>query len=113
MRLATIAIALALMLVDRDGAAELKAGVAKTDVTPPIGGQMYGYGARGTNVSEGVHDNRSQVIPRLDIRKNVGHPRDVAVVDDRRAFDVRDELRDILQIDGPLRIPPSDWNVAQ
>lgn len=36
--------------------AQLKAGVAQVDITPPIGGLMYGYGARGTNVSNGVHD---------------------------------------------------------
>ena len=37
-------------------AAELHVGVAKTNVTPPLGGKMYGYGARGSNVSSGVHD---------------------------------------------------------
>ena len=36
--------------------AELRAGVAATDITPPVGSAMYGYGARGANVSEGVHD---------------------------------------------------------
>ncbi|MEE2899107.1 MAG: neutral/alkaline non-lysosomal ceramidase N-terminal domain-containing protein [Gemmatimonadota bacterium] len=36
--------------------AQLSAGVARADVTPPLGGPMYGYGARGTNVSQGVHD---------------------------------------------------------
>lgn len=36
--------------------AELKAGVARRDITPPIGGLMYGYGARGMDVSTGVHD---------------------------------------------------------
>ncbi len=36
--------------------AQLLAGTAKADVTPPVGGPMYGYGARGTNVSTGVHD---------------------------------------------------------
>lgn len=35
---------------------ELRAGAASADITPPLGGLMYGYGARGTNVSEGVHD---------------------------------------------------------
>ncbi len=37
--------------------AQLSAGVARADITPPIGGSMYGYGARGTNVSQGVHDS--------------------------------------------------------
>lgn len=36
--------------------AEFMAGVAKSDLTPPLGGLMYGYGARGKNVSQGVHD---------------------------------------------------------
>lgn len=35
---------------------ELRAGVAKSDITPPLGGPMYGYGARGSNVSQDVHD---------------------------------------------------------
>ena len=30
--------------------------MAKADVTPPPGVRMYGYGARGENVSTGVHD---------------------------------------------------------
>jgi hypothetical protein len=38
------------------GASELQVGVARADITPPIGSRMYGYGARGTNVSTGVHD---------------------------------------------------------
>ena len=37
-------------------AAEFRVGTAKADITPPIGSRMYGYGARGTNVSTGVHD---------------------------------------------------------
>lgn len=34
----------------------LHAGTARADITPPVGSRMYGYGARGTSVSEGVHD---------------------------------------------------------
>jgi neutral ceramidase len=37
-------------------ASELRVGVASVDITPPIGSRMYGYSARGTNVSTGVHD---------------------------------------------------------
>ena len=37
-------------------AAEFRVGTAKAHITPPIGARMYGYGARGTNVSTGVHD---------------------------------------------------------
>lgn len=36
--------------------AELRAGAAKADITPPVGGRLYGYGARGDAVSTGVHD---------------------------------------------------------
>ena len=36
--------------------AEFRVGTAKADITPPIGSRMYGYGARATNVSTGVHD---------------------------------------------------------
>lgn len=36
--------------------AQLRAGVARAELTPPLGGPMYGYGARGANVSQGVHD---------------------------------------------------------
>ncbi len=37
--------------------AQLKAGTAKVEITGPKGSTMYGYGARGTNVSTGVHDS--------------------------------------------------------
>lgn len=46
-----------LIVLPRLGFAQLQAGVAQTNVTPPIGGLMYGYSARGKNVSEGVHDS--------------------------------------------------------
>ena len=36
--------------------AEFRAGAASADITPPTGGSMYGYGARGAAVSQGVHD---------------------------------------------------------
>jgi hypothetical protein len=36
--------------------AQLTAGVVQLDITPKIGGPMYGYSARGANVSQGVHD---------------------------------------------------------
>ena len=36
--------------------ADLVAGAAVRDITPPIGGMMGGYGDRGLNVSTGVHD---------------------------------------------------------
>lgn len=37
-------------------AGQLQAGTAKTNITPPLGGSLYGYGARGDQVSTGVHD---------------------------------------------------------
>lgn len=37
-------------------AAELKVGVATSDLNPPVGGKMAGFGDRGENVSTGVHD---------------------------------------------------------
>ncbi len=37
--------------------AELRAGAAAVEITPPLGGPMYGYGARGENTSQGVHDS--------------------------------------------------------
>ncbi len=38
-------------------AGQFSAGTATVDITPPVGGPMYGYGARGKNVSTGVHDS--------------------------------------------------------
>ncbi len=49
-----LCLALTLFLVPAQ--AELKAGVSVADITPPTGGEMAGYGARGANVSKGVHD---------------------------------------------------------
>jgi len=40
----------------QNGLPQLTAGVAQVDITPPTGVAMYGYGARGKNVSEGIHD---------------------------------------------------------
>ncbi|MEM6704720.1 MAG: hypothetical protein AAF690_18515, partial [Acidobacteriota bacterium] len=37
------------------GAQPLRAGAARVEITPPLGGAMYGYGAR-QGVSAGVHD---------------------------------------------------------
>ncbi|KPL08760.1 hypothetical protein AMJ85_07975 [candidate division BRC1 bacterium SM23_51] len=56
MRFATVCPMLLILFCSQAGFAELKAGVARADITPPIGGMMYGYGARGINVSKGVHD---------------------------------------------------------
>ncbi|MDE2850737.1 MAG: neutral/alkaline non-lysosomal ceramidase N-terminal domain-containing protein [Acidobacteriota bacterium] len=35
---------------------QLRAGAAAVEITPPAGSLLYGYGARGTNRSTGVHD---------------------------------------------------------
>ena len=56
MRFISVCLSVLILTVAQPALAELKAGVAKEDITPPIGGMMYGYGARGRNVSEGVHD---------------------------------------------------------
>lgn len=56
MRFITASLSFLVLVSAQQGLAELKAGVAKADITPPIGGMMYGYGARGINVSKGVHD---------------------------------------------------------
>ena len=34
----------------------LTGGAARREITPPVGGAMYGYSARGAAVSVGVHD---------------------------------------------------------
>jgi hypothetical protein len=47
---------LAAFTISPVAAPELRAGAAQADITPPVGGAMYGYGARGANVSTGVHD---------------------------------------------------------
>jgi len=46
-----------LLVLPQTGFAQLQAGVAQTNVTPPVGGLMYGYNTRGKNVSKGVHDS--------------------------------------------------------
>jgi neutral ceramidase len=51
-----VLIVLAVLAYAAVAQAELRAGVATADITPPIGGRMAGYSARGTNVSTGVHD---------------------------------------------------------
>ena len=57
MRRRTLAsLVLVLALAASSVSADLRVGVAKVDITPPVGGAMYGYGARGANVSTGVHD---------------------------------------------------------
>ncbi len=56
MRFVTMFLSLLILFIPIEAFAELKAGVAKADITPPIGSRMYGYGARGANVSQGVHD---------------------------------------------------------
>ena len=44
------------LLTAAPAGAQLRVGVATADVTPPPGVRMYGYGARGENLSTGVHD---------------------------------------------------------
>ncbi len=53
---ATVALLGVLALTSSPVAAQLRAGAASVDITPPDGALLYGYGARGTGRSEGVHD---------------------------------------------------------
>lgn len=46
--------------------AQLKAGVEKIDITPPIGGSMAGYSARGEKASKGIHDRLYAEVLVLD-----------------------------------------------
>jgi hypothetical protein len=50
------AVAVSMVVAVAPVRAELRAGTARADLTPPLGGHMYGYGDRGDNVSTGVHD---------------------------------------------------------
>lgn len=56
LRLRSVLLVIALCGFHYSGFAQLTAGVAQIDITPKIGTPMYGYGARGKNVSQGVHD---------------------------------------------------------
>src|SRR6185369_15328995 len=47
---------LAICVVTSSAQGKLMAGVAKTDITPPIGTPLAGYGARQAQPSTGVHD---------------------------------------------------------
>ena len=49
-------VALGVVILSVPTYAELTAGVATAEITPPTGGAMAGYSARGSNVSTGVHD---------------------------------------------------------
>ena len=44
------------MLTSSPTTAQLRAAAAAVEITPPAGSLLYGYGARGTNRSEGIHD---------------------------------------------------------
>ena len=66
----TIAILLATAPCAAD-AAQIEVGVARADITPPLGGSLYGYGARGTNTSTGIHDRlyaKALVLRAADTR---------------------------------------------
>ncbi len=52
-------------------ATALSGGVAQRDITPPPGGSMYGYAARGSDVSTGVHD--PLLARALVLRGETGH----------------------------------------
>ena len=52
-------------------ASALSGGVARREISPPIGGAMYGYAARGKEVSTGVHD--PLLARTLVLRGETGH----------------------------------------
>ena len=56
LRLRSLLLVIALCGFYQSCFAQLTAGVTQIDITPKTGTSMYGYGARGTNVSQGVHD---------------------------------------------------------
>ncbi len=73
MQRALIAVGTALLLtlgLLNPAAAGLKVGVATADITPPIGGKMGGYTARGDHVSQGVHDPLTARVLVLDDQKH-------------------------------------------
>ena len=49
-----IAVAVLMVAMVTPARGELRAGVAKADVTPPLGGHMYGYGDRGDNAARSL-----------------------------------------------------------
>ncbi len=52
---------------------QLMAGTARAEITGPIGSTMYGYGARGTALSTGVHDSLyARVLVLDDGRVKIG-----------------------------------------
>jgi hypothetical protein len=56
LRLRSFLFVIAFLGFCQSGFTQLTAGATQIDITPTIGTSMYGYGARGTNVSQGVHD---------------------------------------------------------
>lgn len=65
-------IPLFVLLAAAPARAQLEVGVARADVTPPTGGRMYGYGARGENTSTGVHDRlHARALVAFDGRTKV------------------------------------------
>lgn len=82
-------------------AAELRVGVAKADVTPPPGVRMYGYGARGTNVSAGMHDPLfAKVVVLSDGERTVAWvTMDLGYADSPLTRDVRAAVRSDLGFD--------------
>ena len=84
--------------------AQLLAGFEKINITPPVGGLMYGYAARGINVSTGINDSLFAKVLILDD----GNSKLGIIALDMGAFyrknteNVLDLIRDQLDLDNIL-----------
>ncbi len=87
-----LAVALMMVAVAGPARAELRAGTARADVTPPLGGHLYGYGDRGDNVSSGVHDRLFAKVLVLAAGEGAGRTEIAIVTLDLGAFE-KDRVR--------------------
>ena len=90
-----------LALLAAPARAEFQVGTAKTDVTPPSGVRMYGYGARGRNVSTGVHDPlfAKALVLTDGERISAWVTMDLGYADSSLTDDVRAGVRSVLGFD--------------
>ena len=85
-------------------AAQLEVGVARVDVTPSTAGLMYGYGARGTNISTDVHDPLlARALVAFDGRTAIALVTlDLGYVDTRLTKAVRTAVEEAIGLDNVL-----------
>ncbi len=88
------------------GFAQLRAGTANMDITGPIGSTMYGYAARGTNVSTGIHDSLyARALVLDDGRVSVGIVTlDLGAIYAKNVKRVQDALPEAVKLDHILLI---------